>query len=357
LGLAATFSVSATGTSVQYQWSRNGTPIASATSDTYTTPATVSTDTGATFTVKISNTVGAITSSPASLTLTARAPKTGDLRFQQVAAASTVNGYNSNGGIGSGIPGRLGFYFGNSIGTPFYLGAGHCVNPPVNNGAGCDWQFLQFYLPSSLSSLGLSMEYGGDFYSNLQVDLQTSNFLAPGPAALAPNSVITSLDLQPDSNLFAAAWIQSSQSTGFDASQQTVSLAGLQAAATQEGAHSRVITAISYNARSVVYLSYGWQGDPSTIYETNVATAAFANVSSTIANLAAQGYILTAMTPSGSGDSYILVGTRVQGDTMARPFMTAAQGTPGPIPLMQQGYAMVAVLADSTGLLTFIGER
>jgi hypothetical protein len=179
-----------------------------------------------------------------------------------------------------------------------------------------------------------------------------------GNAPLAPNSVITSIDLEPDSNLFAASWIQSSQTTGFNASQQTVSLAGLQAAATQEGAHSRVITAISYNAGSVVYLSYGWQGDPSTIYESSVATAAFANVSSTIATLAAQGYILTAMTLSGNGDNYILVGTRVQGDTMARPFMTATQGTPGPTPLMQQGYAMVAILfPDSNGLVDFIGER
>jgi hypothetical protein len=333
--------------------------IAGATSNTYTTPTTVPSDTNATFTVAINNTAGAITSSPASLTLTARAPKPGDLRFQQVDAASTVNGYNDGPlGISSAIIGRqVGFVFTGSIGTPFYLGPGHCVIPPVNNAVGCSWQFSQFYLPSSLSSLGLSIEYGGDYYSNLQADLQTSSWMGVGIAPLAPNSVITSLDLQPDSNLFGASWIQSSQSTGFDASQQTVALSGLQAATTQEGAHSRVITAISYNGGSVTYLSYGWQGDPSTVYEASVATAAFTNVSSTIASLAAQGYILTAMTPSGSGDSYILVGTRVQGDTMSRPFMSAAQGIPGPIPLMQQGYAMVAVLFGPDGLLTFIGER
>jgi hypothetical protein len=103
------------------------------------------------------------------------------------------------------------------------------------------------------------MEYGSSSYSNLQADLQSNSWMSGGSAPLAPNSVITSLDLQPDSNLFAAAWIQSSQSTGFDASQRTVALADLQAAASQEGAHSRVITAISYNTGSVVYLSYGWQ--------------------------------------------------------------------------------------------------
>ena len=47
----------------------------------------------------------------------------------------------------------------------------------------------------------------------------------------------------------------------------------LAAAATQEGAHSRVITAIAYYGTQVVYLSYGWQSDTSTMYEAQVATA------------------------------------------------------------------------------------
>jgi hypothetical protein len=108
LGLSATYSVSAKGSaSLAYEWSKNGTPITGATSSSYTTPATVSTDTGSLFTVTISNSAGSATSSPASLTITARAPKPGDLRFQQVDAASTLNGYNNGPfGVGSGIPGR-----------------------------------------------------------------------------------------------------------------------------------------------------------------------------------------------------------------------------------------------------------
>ena len=80
-------------------------------------------------------------------------------------------------------------------------------------------------------------------------------------------------------------------------------------------------------------------------------------MASNIANLAARGYILTAMTPSGNGDNYILVGTRVQGDTLARPLMTVTQSTPGPISLTQQGYAIVAVLSNPNGSVEFIGER
>jgi hypothetical protein len=175
--------------------------------------------------------------------------------------------------------------------------------------------------------------------------------------SLAPlNCVVTSLDLEHDSNQFAASWIQSGQA-GFDGSQQTVSLASLQAAATQEGAHSRVITAISLDSGSVVYFSYGWQQDPSTIYEASVVTSPFAGVANSISNLAAQGYILTAMTPSGNGDNYILVGTRVQGDTLARPLMTVTQSTPGPTTLTQKGYAIVAALSNPNGSVEFIGER
>jgi hypothetical protein len=361
LGLSATYSVSAKGSaSLTYQWSKNGTPITGATSSSYTTPATASTDTGSLFTVAISNPAGSVTSSPASLTITARAPKQGDLRFQQVDAASTVNGYNNGSlGIGSGIPGRGGFYFGQSIGTPLYLSTGDCIAVSPPPGAGCSWLFFEFSLPSQLTSLGLSTSYGGDFFTNFPADLQTTTILGgAGNPPSAPNSVITSLDLEPGANLFAASWIQTTQGGGFDMSMQTVSPADLQAAATQEGAHSRVITAISYNASQVTYLSYGWQSDTSTVYETQVATATVATVPAVAANLASNGYIITATGGSGIHDSFFLVGTRVQGDTIPRPFMSATQlGTTYVGTLMQQGYAIVAAVQGSDGLLTWLTER
>src|SRR5207245_2271420 len=66
----ATFSVTATGTApLSYQWSKNGTAISGATSASYTTPATTSSDNGAQFTVVVSNSVGSVTSSAATLTV------------------------------------------------------------------------------------------------------------------------------------------------------------------------------------------------------------------------------------------------------------------------------------------------
>src|SRR5580704_14587504 len=88
MGLSASYSVTATGSSLKYQWAKNGAAIAGATGDTYATPTTAFTDTGASFTVSVSNSAGAISSNAASLTVTARAPAAGDLRFQQVDAAA-----------------------------------------------------------------------------------------------------------------------------------------------------------------------------------------------------------------------------------------------------------------------------
>lgn len=69
-GRTATFSVVAAGTApLSYQWQRDGTAIAGATAATYTTAATVADDSGATFRVVVSNAVGSVTSSAATLTV------------------------------------------------------------------------------------------------------------------------------------------------------------------------------------------------------------------------------------------------------------------------------------------------
>jgi hypothetical protein len=93
--LSATYAVIASGPSLLYQWSKNGAAIARATSMSYSTP--VFSGTGASFTVTIENSAGKLTSETALLTVTARAPLAGDLRFQQVDAASTVTGWGNAG--------------------------------------------------------------------------------------------------------------------------------------------------------------------------------------------------------------------------------------------------------------------
>jgi hypothetical protein len=371
MGLSATYSVTATGSSLQYQWAKDGAAIAGATSSTYTTPATAFSDNGASFTVTVSNAAGALSSKAASLTVTARAPMAGDLRFQQVDAASTVNGWGNAGvGLSTNIDGRGAAYYSPSLGTPLYVGsAGNCATPPTQDGVGCAWFYTEVPLAAVSGSTPLIAGYGGDVYENYQTDLQsataTSLTFGNGVTAVSSASVITSLDLEPASNLFGISWVQLGQAsaTGQSAQQiafalelNSVSPADLPSAAAQEGASSRVITAISVDGSVVTYLAYAWQADTATVYETQVATASSAQAPATAANLAAQGYIITAIGQADDLGNLYLVGTRVQGDTMARPFIAAPGGSQNQ--LMQQGYAIVGVVFNSAqGDYTYLGER
>ncbi|HEV2195107.1 MAG TPA: immunoglobulin domain-containing protein [Candidatus Acidoferrum sp.] len=73
-GQTASFSVTAAGTApLGYQWQKNGTNITGATSSSYTTPATTTSDSGSTFRVLVSNTAGTVTSAAATLTVNAAA--------------------------------------------------------------------------------------------------------------------------------------------------------------------------------------------------------------------------------------------------------------------------------------------
>jgi hypothetical protein len=70
VGQTATFSVSAAGSDpLSYQWQKGGTPIAGATSSSYTTAAATSADSGSQFSVVVSNSLGKATSSSATLTV------------------------------------------------------------------------------------------------------------------------------------------------------------------------------------------------------------------------------------------------------------------------------------------------
>lgn len=355
MGLTGTFAVQASGSNLQYQWSLNGSPIAGATASTYTTPATVFSDAGSVFTVTVSNAFGSATSNPASLTVTSRAPKPGDLRFQQVDAASTVNGYTILGGSGfpvfCPIPGQgsISYSYPAATGTGYFLGNLPCVYPNS-----------QFALPIGVS--GLDVGYSSGPMEEYQDVLNApSEFSFPGPSD--PGSVITSLSFVQSSNSFALGFIHGDTSSGFNPMQYTVPATGLQALATLEGLGGRVLTAISYDGTQATVYSYGWTGDPSAVYEAKVAFATISTAISQIQALAADGYILTATgsTQAADGSGVILVGTRVQGDTMPRPLLIGDVFAGTVDPVLAQGYAIVAVVdVYQNNVLVqknYIGER
>jgi hypothetical protein len=97
--------------------------------------------------------------------------------------------------------------------------------------------------------------------------------------------------------------------------------------------------------------------DTSTVYEVQVSTASPGAAPAAASALAAQGYIITATGIADNAGDLVLVGTRVRGDNMARPFM-AAQGS-NVQTMMLDGYATVGVIVDASlsDPYTYLGER
>jgi len=351
MGLSATFTVSVTGNpTVSYQWFKNGVAIPGATnSGTYLTPPTSFADDGSQYSLTITNSLGSATSSAATLTVTARAPQQGDLRFQQVDAPSTVDGYS--GDFGTNFFAWSGWSFGDAAGAPLSIGPG--CPPGGSSQEECQWEVFALALPAGVT--GLSTYYQGSWMDSGNFETRLGNLNVP-------NTVLIGIDVQPLSDTFAASWIVTAAAGGFDMAQSTVSPADFQAAASTDGANGRVVTAVSWYSGQVFYLSYGWTGDAGTTYDVQTATATFDTIAAVSQQLATEGYIITALGGTAA-DGLLLVGTKVHGDTKPRPFLFEDAVTGGtPNPLLNGGYAMVGYLVnfDATGNVLandWIGER
>jgi Immunoglobulin domain len=348
VGQTATFTAVATGTPpLTYQWNKNGTAIAGATSTSYTTPPTVEGDDGANFTMTVTNAINSATSMPAALkVLPAPPPQTGDLRFQQVDAPSTINGYVI-GGIHTNIFGGLSETFSNAVGTPLSLG--DACGSPNGNPFACGWVFDTFGLPTNVT--GLNVGYvSANRFANLDSDVGNID---------SGHAVITSVDLHPEDDTYAISYLEAVQSTGFTLTRGTVAPSALQSVATQEGSLSHVITAVSFNAGNVTYFSYAWESDPSTVYEAEVATATYATLGQAATNLGQAGYLITALGGNGT-HGFVLVGTRVKGNTAPRPVLVGTAGSQQSQQILSQGYAIVGYIVQYSGgvsATTFIGEK
>jgi hypothetical protein len=351
IGQTAVFTVVAHGTEpLSYQWSKNGTPITGATRASYTTPVAVSGDEGAVFSVAVTNSIASVNSTGASLRVGARAPQVGDLRFQQVAAPSTIPGLRA-GGTHSDVFAGLGQFFEDHIGTPLTMGAGTC-NAGVGNPVSCIWFFSSFGLPSGVS--GLTTNYQGFNSSVFPLDSQLRS-LDDG------HSVITSLDLELSNMAYAASWIKSASVGGFQYFQQTIAPDQFQAVGSQLGEQSRVITAASFDESGDVYfVNYGWLTDQATRYEVKVSTASLDTIGVEATNLANAGYIITALGGNPTA-GFLLIGTRVQGDTLPRPVLVVPTNTAADLDkvdqLMKSGDAIVGLILNTDFSNTYIGEQ
>jgi len=301
VGQSATFTVNALGTTpFTYQWAKNGAPISGGISASYMTPPAVAADSGAVFTVTVTNAISYASSKPATLTVGPRAPALGDWRFQ---------------GIDQPGPDTFESWFNilvpqtetytNQLGIPIMIGAapGICYPGIAND---CSWGVGAYSTPSGVT--GLTTYYRTDSYGDLESDLDNLN---------NSNTVITGLDLESANQCFAISYLQVSQASGFTFTRQWVAPDNVQSIATQLGQGSQVITALSYDAGQVYVFSYSWQGDK-TVYEVSVVSATSDTYVAQATGLAQAGYIITAIGGDPT-DGLLLVGTRVLGDSMPRP--------------------------------------
>lgn len=317
IGRTATFTVFARGTGpLQYQWTENGAPISGATSASYITPVIELNDSGETFQVTINNSVNSVISDVVTLTAAPRAPALGDLRyllFEQVTAA----GFFQDGGEVTDITGSAGFWINNGIGTPLTIGTNFVCYPGL--AFDCGWGLDVYVLPPGQT--GLSMNYESHDYPDFSSDVQS---------IIAPNVVIDSLDFEPSDNDYAISYVKTAQPGGFDYRLEIVPPGQLQATVANDGAESRIVTAVSIDANHQAnVISYGWTGDTTTLYEarTVIATSA-AEIASQATTLATNGYFISAFGGNDT-DGYMLVGMRVQGDTMPRPIYVTTENPSG----------------------------
>jgi hypothetical protein len=290
---------------LSYQWSRNGAEIVGATNASYTTPAVALSDSGSTFEVTVTNASSSATSNVATLTAGPRAPAIGDLRYllwEQVTVPWN-NGGEAITGLGVTVVQKL---VTNALGTPLEIGSNW-----VQQDGGCGWMADVSFLPPAIT--GLDMNYEWD-------NTNDTPYVTYLDSIAAPNLVINSVDLEPACNAIGVSWVRTTQSGEFDYKIESVPPSELLATVAADGAASRIVTAVTFDGASgnAVLISYGWQGDTTTVYEAQTVIASPANVISAAATLANEGYFISAFGGNDS-DGYMLIGMRVKGDTLPRP--------------------------------------
>lgn len=318
IGRTATFTADATTLPslnpvypITYQWTKNGVAIPGATGTSYTTPTVALADNGTQYQVTASSGSNSLGSSVVTLTAGPRAPAIGDVRyllFQQVTGPWPLD---ANTGV---LPNEPEEVF-NALGTPL----------PMTQQGECGWQFSYQYVPTSMNGqFDMYYQANGDY----QTWLAYLNSLGQG------NIVFISADLEPCVGI-AVAYIQV-QAAGFDYQLDEFPAAQVSAAIANYGNESRIVTAVTYDstAGEWVLISYGWQGDTTTVYESQVATIPAGSqdqtgpqVWSAAQTLASQGYFISAF-GGNYADGYLMVGMRVQGDTMPRPIYGYTQDNP-----------------------------
>jgi len=262
-------------------------------------------------------------------------PRVIDLRFKGVGDLSSSVGLLHTDILAHQGGGALWQQFDSAAGSPLNLGNGTC------SATDCAWFLFVFALPTDLARIATAYRAG--------VMSELPRFATTGPT----DTVITSLDLEPAVGVFALSEFATSRSGGYHLTQRRVPLGELQAAASDEGAANRVITAIAFDSGQVRFLSYSWDHDTGQGYDVRVLQATLSTAGTVAQSLAAEGYVVTAL-GGDPADEFVLVGTRAHGDTQPRSLLINPD-----LRTNLSGYAVVGYLDDALagGATTLILER
>jgi hypothetical protein len=257
IGRTATFTTDATTLPslnpvypVTYQWTKNGVAIPGATGTSYTTPTVALADSGTKYQVMANSGSNSLGSSVVTLTAGPRAPAIGDVRYllsQQVTVP-----WPPDGNTGT-LPNEPDEDF-NALGTPLPTGYASSM--------GCGWAYSYRFLPTSIDGqFDMYYQFNGDYQP--QAWLPYLNSLDAG------NIAIISMDLEPVCQMIVVAYV-GVQAGGFDYQLEEVPASQVSAVIANYGAESRIVTAVTYDsgANEWVLISYGWQGDTTTLYES-----------------------------------------------------------------------------------------
>jgi uncharacterized protein (TIGR03437 family) len=190
----ATFSVIAGGSpTLTYQWQRNGTNIPGAHNASYITPSTTFGDNGALFSVQVSNSLGSVMSSPATLII-------GSTPVLAPAISSVVN---AEGGSTTIAP------------NTWVAISGSALAPVGDSRTWRGSDFLNNQMPTRLDGVSVTMNGENAFVSYIspnQVNVLTPPGLAPGPvqvtvttgAKISPAFTTQALQYSPSFFIFGA---------------------------------------------------------------------------------------------------------------------------------------------------------
>ena len=209
-GQTAAFAVLATGTApLSYQWQKNGVNIAGATAASYTTPVTTTADSGSTFGVVVSNSVGSVTSAAATLTVSA-APTPGiqvssnSLNFGNTLVGTTLSQALIITNTGTAT---LSITQVTETGSAFFTISG--FSPPLNVNAGQQTTITVTFLPTSVGA------------ASGNISIVSNAFTSPTLVGLSGTATAATLTL----NMSPTSLSFGSITTGTSSAPQTITIA------------------------------------------------------------------------------------------------------------------------------------